>query len=48
MKAVAEADEKKREIMMYGSSGSGGSSGASLKYRMVYTPHTGQLCHPPQ
>ena len=47
MKAVAEADEKKREIMMYGSSGSGGSSGASLKYRMMYTPPTGQLCHPP-
>jgi hypothetical protein len=38
MKAVAEADEKKRERMMPGSAGSGSSSSAPLKYRMVYTP----------
>jgi hypothetical protein len=47
MKAIAEADEKKRKCMTPGSSGSGGSSGAPLKYRMVYTPLSGQLCHPP-
>jgi hypothetical protein len=41
MKAIAEADEKKR--MMPGSTGSGSSSGAPLKYRMVYTPLGGQL-----
>jgi hypothetical protein len=45
MKAVAEADEKKR--MMPGSAGSGSSSGAPPKYRMVYTPPGGQL-HRPQ
>jgi hypothetical protein len=44
MKAVAEADKKKRKMMMPGSSASGGSSGAPPKYRMVYTPHGGQLC----
>jgi hypothetical protein len=38
MKAVAEADEKKRKRMMPGSTGSDSSSGAPLKYRMVYTP----------
>jgi hypothetical protein len=48
MKVVAEADEKKRKIMLFGSSGSGGSSGASPKYRMVYTPPSGQLCRSPQ
>jgi hypothetical protein len=41
MKAVAEADEKKRKRMMPRSAGSGSSSGAPLKYRMVYTPPGG-------
>jgi hypothetical protein len=44
MKAVGEADEKKRKRMMPGSAGSGSSSGAPLKYRMVYTPPGDQLC----
>jgi hypothetical protein len=48
MTACAEAKEKKRKKVMSGSSGSGGSSGAPLKYHMVYTPPTGQLCHPQQ
>jgi hypothetical protein len=43
MKAVAEVDEKKRKRMMPGSAGSGSSSGAPPKYRMVYTPPRGQL-----
>jgi hypothetical protein len=43
MKAVVEADEKMRKRMMPGSAGSGNSSGAPLKYRMVYTPPGGQL-----
>jgi hypothetical protein len=43
MKAVAEADEKKRKKMMPGSAGSGSSSSAPTKYRMVYTPLGGQL-----
>jgi hypothetical protein len=47
MKAVAEADEKKRKRMMPRSFVSRGSSGAPLKYRMVYTPPGGQL-HRPQ
>jgi hypothetical protein len=38
MKAAAEADEKKRKKLMPGSTGSGCSSGAPPKYRMVYTP----------
>jgi hypothetical protein len=38
MKAVVEVDEKKRKKMMPGSAGSGSSSGAPPKYRMVYTP----------
>jgi hypothetical protein len=42
LKAYAEAEEKKREWIMPRSSRSGGSSGAPLKYRMVYTPTTGQ------
>jgi hypothetical protein len=42
-----KAEEKKRKRIMPGSSGSGGSSGAPSKYRMVYTPSIGQLCHPP-
>jgi hypothetical protein len=41
MKAVAEAKEKKRKRMMPGSSVSGGSSVARLKYHMVYTPPSG-------
>jgi hypothetical protein len=48
MKAVAEADEKKRKRMMPGSTGSGSSSGAPPKYRMVYTPPGGQLHRPQQ
>jgi hypothetical protein len=48
MKAVAEADEKKRKRMMVGSTGSGSSSGAPLKYRMLYTPPGGQLRRPQQ
>jgi hypothetical protein len=48
MKAVAEADEKKRKRMMPGSAGSGSSSGAPLKYRMVYTPPGGQPRRPQQ
>jgi hypothetical protein len=44
MKAIAEADEKKRKSMMPGSTGSGSSSGAPPKYCMVYTPPGGQLC----
>jgi hypothetical protein len=41
MKAVAEADKKKRKRMMPGSTGSGSSSGAPPKYCMVYTPPGG-------
>jgi hypothetical protein len=48
MKAVAVADEKKRKKMMPGSAGSGSSSGARPKYRMVYTPPGGQLRQPQQ
>jgi hypothetical protein len=48
MKAIAEVDEKKRKMMMPGSAGSGSSSGAPLKYRMVYTPLGGQLYRPQQ
>jgi molybdenum cofactor biosynthesis enzyme MoaA len=47
MKAVAEANEKKRKRMMLGSAGSDNSSGAPPKYHMVYTPPGGQL-HWPQ
>jgi hypothetical protein len=43
MKVIAEADEKKRKRMMPRSAGSGSSSGAPPKYRMVYTPPGGQL-----
>jgi hypothetical protein len=46
MKAVAEADEKKRK--MPGSAGSGSSSGFPPKYYMVYTPPGGQLHRPQQ
>jgi hypothetical protein len=38
MKAVAEADEKKRRRMIPRFAGSSSSSSAPLKYRMVYTP----------
>jgi hypothetical protein len=48
MKAVAEADEKRRKRMMPRSTGSGSSSGAPPKYCMVYTPPRGQLCQPQQ
>jgi hypothetical protein len=48
MKAVAEADEKKMKKMKPGSTGSGSSSGAPPKYRMVYTPPGGQLHRPQQ
>jgi hypothetical protein len=48
MKAVVEADEKKRKKMMPGFAGSGSSSGAPLKYRMVYTSPGGQLRRPQQ
>jgi hypothetical protein len=41
MKAIAEADEKKRKKLMPISTGSGSSSGAPPKYRMVYTPPGG-------
>jgi hypothetical protein len=41
MKTVVEADVKKRKRMMPGSTGSGNSSGAPPKYRMVYTPPGG-------
>jgi hypothetical protein len=43
MKAIAEADEKKRKKMLPGSAGSDSFSGAPPKYRMVYTPPGGQL-----
>jgi hypothetical protein len=48
MKAVAEADEKKTKRMMPGFAGSGSSSGAPPKYRMVYTSPGGQLHRPQQ
>jgi hypothetical protein len=43
MKAVAEADEKKRKMMMPGSTDSGSCSGAPPMYRMEYNPRGGQL-----
>jgi hypothetical protein len=43
MKAIAEANDKKRKRMMLGSAGSGSSSSAPPKYRMVYTPPEIQL-----
>jgi hypothetical protein len=48
MKVVAKANEKKRKRLMLGSVGSGSSSGAPLKYHMVYTPPEGQLRRPQQ
>jgi hypothetical protein len=47
MKAVAEADEKKRKGTTPRPSDRDGSSSVLLKYRMVYTPPGGQL-RPPQ
>jgi hypothetical protein len=43
MKAVAEADEKKRKRMMPAFYASCGSSSDPPKYNMVYTPPGGQL-----
>jgi hypothetical protein len=43
MKAVIEADDKKRKRMIPRSVSSGSSSGAPPKYRMVYTLSGGQL-----
>jgi hypothetical protein len=48
MKAVTEADEKKRKRVMHGFDGNGSSSGVPSKYRMVYTPPGGQLHRPQQ
>jgi hypothetical protein len=48
MKAIAEADEKKRKRMMPRSASSGSSSVAPPKYRMVYTPPGSQLRRPQQ
>jgi hypothetical protein len=48
MKAIAEADEKKRKRMMPASFANGGSSGAPPKYNMVYAPPRGQLHRPQQ
>jgi hypothetical protein len=48
MKDISEADEKKRNKMMPGSAGSGSSTSAPPKYRMVYTPPGGQLRRPQQ
>jgi hypothetical protein len=46
MKACEVAEEKKRKRAVSGSF-RGSSSGACLKYRMVYTPPAGQPCCPP-
>jgi hypothetical protein len=46
MKAIADADEKKRKRMMSGPSGRDGFSGVPPKYRMVYTPPRGQQRQP--
>jgi hypothetical protein len=46
MKAVAEAEEKKRKRMLPRSSVSVGSNDVPHKYRMVYTLPRGQLCRP--
>jgi hypothetical protein len=48
MKAIAEADEKKRKRMMPGPSDKDESSSVHPKYRMVYTPPGGQLRQPQQ
>jgi hypothetical protein len=44
MKACEAAEEKKRKRAVSGPSG-GSSSGAPLKYRMIYTPPVGQPHH---
>jgi hypothetical protein len=46
MKACEVAEEKKRKKAVSGPSG-GSSSGAPLKYRMIYTPPAGQPRRPP-
>jgi hypothetical protein len=46
MKACEAAKEKKRKKAVSGPSG-GSSSGAPPKYRMIYTPPTGQPRRPP-
>jgi hypothetical protein len=46
MKACEATEEKKRKRTMPGPSG-GSSSGAPLKYRMIYTPPVGQQRRPP-
>jgi hypothetical protein len=48
MKAVAEAEEKKRKRIMLGSSGTGGFGNAPPKYSMLYSPPSGQLRRPQQ
>jgi hypothetical protein len=46
MKAVTKANERKRKRLMPGSAGSGSSSGAPLRYRMLYTTPRGHLRRP--
>jgi hypothetical protein len=46
MKAYEVTKEKKRKRVMSGPSG-GSSSGAPLKYSMIYTPSAGQPPRPP-
>jgi hypothetical protein len=46
MKACEAAEEKKRRRAVSGPFG-GSSTGAPLKYRMIYTPPAGQPRHPP-
>jgi hypothetical protein len=46
MRACEAAKEKKRKMALSGPSG-GSSSGASPKYRMIYTPSVGQPRRPP-
>jgi hypothetical protein len=48
MKAIAEAEEKKRKRIMLGSSGTGGFGNAPPKYSMLYSPPSGQLHRPQQ
>jgi hypothetical protein len=48
MKACAEAEEKKMKRILPESSGSGGSSDAPLKYRIVYIQLIGQPHQPSQ
>jgi hypothetical protein len=46
MKVCEAVKEKKRKRVVSGPS-RGRSSGAPLKYRMIYTPPAGQPRHPP-